>query len=67
VLAGTLMRHADIAMYRAKRTRPGWAEYESGRDGAAEVRLHELNDLDQALADDEPAPVYQPIVPRSGR
>jgi GGDEF domain-containing protein len=34
-LAGTLMRHADIAMYRAKRTRTGWAEYEPGRDGAA--------------------------------
>jgi EAL domain-containing protein (putative c-di-GMP-specific phosphodiesterase class I) len=58
------MRHADIAMYRAKRTRAGWAEYESGRDGAAEVRLHELNDLDQALTDRGLHLVYQPIVAR---
>ena len=63
-LASTLMRHADIAMYRAKRTRTGWAEYEPARDGAAEVRLHDLNDLDQALADDGLHLVYQPIVPR---
>jgi diguanylate cyclase (GGDEF)-like protein len=63
-VASTLMRHADIAMYRAKRTRSGWAEYEAGRDGAAELRLHDLNDLDQALADDGLHLVYQPIVPR---
>ena len=62
--AGTLMRHADIAMYRAKRTRSGWAEYEAHRDAAAEVRLHELVDLDQALADGGLHLVYQPIVAR---
>jgi EAL domain-containing protein (putative c-di-GMP-specific phosphodiesterase class I) len=60
------MRRADIAMYRAKRTRTGWAEYEAGRDGAAEVRLHELTDLDRALADRGLHVVYQPIVARAG-
>jgi diguanylate cyclase (GGDEF)-like protein len=64
--ASTLMRHADIAMYRAKRTRAGWAEYEAGRDTAAEVRLHELTDLDRALGDGGLHLVYQPIVPRPG-
>ena len=63
-LASTLMRHADIAMYRAKRTRTGWAEYDAERDGAAELRLHELNDLDQALCDGGLHLVYQPIVAR---
>ena len=63
-LATTLMRHADIAMYRAKRTKTAWAEYEPGRDGAAEVRLHELNDLDQALLGGQLRLAYQPIVPR---
>ena len=58
------MRHADIAMYRAKRTRSGWAEYEADRDGAAELRLHELNDLDQALSTGGLHLAYQPIVPR---
>ena len=58
------MRHADIAMYRAKRTRTGWAEYAAELDGAAELRLHELNDLDQALADGGLHLVYQPIVAR---
>ena len=62
--ASTLMRHADIAMYRAKRTRSGWAEYEADRDGAAELRLHELNDLDQALSTGGLHLAYQPIVPR---
>ena len=63
-VASTLMRHADIAMYRAKRTRTGWAEYAAELDGAAELRLHELNDLDQALADGGLHLVYQPIVAR---
>jgi diguanylate cyclase (GGDEF)-like protein len=64
--ASTLMRHADIAMYRAKRTRTGWAEYEAGRDSAAEVRLHELTDLDRAIGNGGLHLVYQPIVPRPG-
>ena len=66
VPASTLMRHADIAMYRAKRTRTGWAEYEADRDGPAEVRLHELNDLDRALTGGGLHLVYQPIVARPG-
>ena len=64
--ASTLMRHADIAMYRAKRTRAGWAEYEAGRDSAAEVHLHELTDLDRALGGGGLHLVYQPILPRPG-
>ena len=63
-LASALMRHADIAMYRAKRTKAGWAEYEPARDGAAEVRLQELVDLDAALSEFQLRVSYQPIVPR---
>ena len=53
-------------MYRAKRTRAGWAEYEARRDGAAEVHLLELTDLDRALSAGGLHLVYQPIVPRAG-
>ena len=59
------MRHADIAMYRAKRTRTGWAEYEPAHDGPAELRLHEIIDLDVALRGDQLRLAYQAIVPRA--
>jgi EAL domain-containing protein (putative c-di-GMP-specific phosphodiesterase class I) len=58
------MRHADIAMYRAKRTGAGWAEYEPGRDSPAEVRLQELDDLDRAIGEQGLHLAYQPIVAR---
>ena len=64
-LPGTLMRHADIAMYRAKRTRTAWAEYEPSHDAAAEVRLHEIVDLDTALRGGQLRLAYQPILARS--
>ncbi|MCW2614020.1 MAG: putative diguanylate-cyclase [Frankiales bacterium] len=61
-----LLRHADVAMYRAKRDRLGWAEYDPRDDHAAEVRLQHLDELDRALNGSELVVHYQPIVRRPG-
>ncbi len=62
--AHTLLRHADIAMYRAKRARLGWAHFTPEQDAGAEVRLREIGELDEALVRGELRLEYQPIVPR---
>ena len=51
--APLLLRHADIAMYRAKRQRSGWAAWDPQVDAAAQVRLRDIEQLTRALAGDE--------------
>jgi diguanylate cyclase (GGDEF)-like protein len=58
--AGTLMRHADIAMYDAKREHSGVAVYEPGRDEHTLRRLSLIMDLRQAIARDELELYFQP-------
>ena len=48
--AGTLMKHADIAMYQAKRSHSTYALYEPGRDEHSLRRLSILSELRQAVA-----------------
>jgi predicted signal transduction protein with EAL and GGDEF domain len=60
--ASSLLRHADIAMYRAKRQGLGWAVWDAGLDAAAEVVLHELTELRHALGQSELRVDYQPLV-----
>ncbi len=69
---GTLLRHADIAMYRAKRQRVGYEFYttEATGDGALETTRDSMRLLDQlrtAVAKRELCVHYQPKVDlRSG-
>lgn len=69
---GTLLRHADIAMYRAKRHRVGYLFYtaEAAGDGALETTRAGMRLLDQlrtAVANRELCVHYQPKVDlRSG-
>lgn len=57
-----LIRRADIAMYDAKLTRQPVALYEAGRDATHRRRLSLINELRQAIANDELRIHYQPKV-----
>jgi EAL domain-containing protein (putative c-di-GMP-specific phosphodiesterase class I) len=56
----TLLRHADIAMYTAKRARSGLAVYEVDQDTSTRERLNMLGELRQALLRDEFVLHFQP-------
>jgi diguanylate cyclase len=58
-----LLRLADIAMYRAKGERTGWAEHDPERDRRAGRRLREVAELRTALDGGQLELHYQPIVP----
>jgi diguanylate cyclase (GGDEF)-like protein len=62
--ATELLHHADVAMYRAKRTGVGWAEYEPAVDDPARLRLRDVGQLQEALARGEIVPHFQPVVGR---
>ncbi|MBI5463082.1 MAG: bifunctional diguanylate cyclase/phosphodiesterase [Gammaproteobacteria bacterium] len=65
--AGTLMKHADIAMYTAKRTRFGYTVYDPSEAVAQPERLSLVGDLRQALVNREFDLYFQPKVDlRSG-
>ena len=66
--AATLLRHADVAMYAAKRERLGAALYEQALDGHSVRRLTLQGELRQAIADGAVLPFYQPkLCTRTGR
>lgn len=56
--AETLIRHADVAMYNAKRNRLGFTMYESGKD-TEDYHLALANDLRTALNNSELEIAYQ--------
>jgi diguanylate cyclase (GGDEF)-like protein len=58
--AGTLLRHADVAMYEAKRARTGQEVYASEGDHRSPDRLALAGEMRGALARDQLALHYQP-------
>jgi len=60
--AETLLRRADIAMYIAKRTGTGVAEYDASKDTSDAARLALLGELGAAIENDELVLYYQPQV-----
>jgi diguanylate cyclase (GGDEF)-like protein/PAS domain S-box-containing protein len=61
--SGTLMQHADLAMYHAKRTRTGLAFYEAAEhDEHARERLELLSQLRPAIEHGQLRVHYQPKV-----
>ena len=60
--AATMLRHADVAMYRAKSLRSGWALYDARLDAASGDRLTLTTELRDALTHGRLQVVYQPVV-----
>ncbi|MGI9288905.1 MAG: putative bifunctional diguanylate cyclase/phosphodiesterase [Pseudomonadales bacterium] len=60
--ASTLLRHADIAMYSAKRTNSGFAFYDSECDAHQQEHLSLLGDLRRAVECDELEIYFQPKI-----
>ncbi|MFO1350417.1 MAG: EAL domain-containing protein [Gammaproteobacteria bacterium] len=60
--AGTLLRHADVAMYVAKRTRSGCARYEAEHDEHHAQHLSLIGELRRAVEQDELQLYYQPKI-----
>jgi len=60
--AGTLMKHADVAMYQAKQSHSTYALYEPGRDEHSLRRLTILSELRQAVATDALELHFQPKI-----
>nr|WP_231127010.1 EAL domain-containing protein [Motilibacter aurantiacus] len=58
----TLLKHADLAMYRAKRERTGWAAFDPQVDEDASARLGLVNDLRSAIEGGQLRVAYQPVV-----
>lgn len=56
----TLFRHADVAMYNAKRKHEGWALYDANFDQYSPLRLALLGDLRKAITNNELRLYYQP-------
>ncbi|HUH94954.1 MAG TPA: EAL domain-containing protein [Casimicrobiaceae bacterium] len=61
-----LLRHADVAMYAAKRDKLGCAVWNNDYDAYSRERLVVTNDLRRAIDRDELALVYQPKVVLDG-
>jgi diguanylate cyclase (GGDEF)-like protein/PAS domain S-box-containing protein len=60
--AGTLLKHADVAMYRAKTLASGWAVFDADQDDVAAGRLQMVADLRSAIESGELEVAYQPIL-----
>jgi diguanylate cyclase (GGDEF)-like protein/PAS domain S-box-containing protein len=58
--AKTLLQHADVAMYDAKRVDSGYSIYESEKDPYTRSRIRLIGDLRRAIDHDELLLYYQP-------
>jgi diguanylate cyclase (GGDEF)-like protein len=66
--ADRLIRHADIAMYAAKRSGGGFLYYEPGMGDPTSARDEQVAELSRAIADGELFTVFQPLINlRTGR
>ena len=59
--ANTLLRHADVAMYEAKRGHTGYGVYASEGDHHSRDRLELAGEMRHALVNDELTLHYQPV------
>ena len=59
---GTLMRRADVAMYVAKRSRRGFAVYETKQDQHKLHSLSLMSELRTAIESDQLILCYQPVI-----
>jgi diguanylate cyclase (GGDEF)-like protein len=60
--SNTLMQHADVAMYNAKLNHLGYAHYDIEEDGHSIGRLSLVQDLRNAIQNDELTLFFQPKV-----
>ncbi|HEX6793202.1 MAG TPA: EAL domain-containing protein [Casimicrobiaceae bacterium] len=60
--AGTLIRHADIAMYLAKAANSEYAFYDPNHDGSRQEQLSLLGELRRALEREELVVFFQPKI-----
>jgi EAL domain-containing protein (putative c-di-GMP-specific phosphodiesterase class I) len=60
--AETLLRHADVAMYLAKRSHSGYAVYDVEQDEHSKRRLALTSELREALTTGDLLVYYQPLV-----
>ena|GEM_PF-2015065 len=60
--AATLLKHADVAMYSAKRTRSGRATYSQGHNEHTPRRLRLVGELRRAIGGGQLQLHYQPMV-----
>jgi diguanylate cyclase (GGDEF)-like protein len=60
--SGELLRHADVAMYHAKRLRLGVVAFDEELNPASAEKLAVLADFRQALVNNELEAYYQPVV-----
>jgi len=63
----SLIRYADIAMYEAKRSKAGPCVYDPDADNYTTARLALMNDLREAVENDELQLYFQPMVVLSTR
>src|SRR6476469_4029058 len=62
-----LLRHADVAMYQAKRERAGVAPYDPAADEHTTDRLETLAHLRDAMLENQLHLRYQPVLTAAGR
>jgi diguanylate cyclase (GGDEF)-like protein len=58
----TLVQHADVAMYNAKRQQVGCCIYDSSEDSYSLMRLEMINDLRDAIESNQVELYFQPII-----
>ncbi len=61
----TLLQHADVAMYQAKKTRSGYAIYDSRFNVYSLRRLQLMNELRGAIENNHISVFYQPMISQS--
>jgi diguanylate cyclase (GGDEF)-like protein/PAS domain S-box-containing protein len=64
--ADALLRHADVAMYEAKRANSGYSVYQPAKDPYTRSRIRLIGDLRRAIEQDELVLHYQPKADLTG-
>lgn len=61
----TLLQHADVAMYQAKKTHTGYAIYDSSFDSHSLRHLQLMNELRSSINNNHISVFYQPMISQS--